>query len=200
RRSWRHRGWRDCGGGSALLDSSRSIPNQESYESRHSANKNRSDKVLLILPGFWHTIYRMAEKHTGQCYCGAVEIEMRGDPLEMGYCHCENCRHYSAAPVSAFTLWKKENVNVTKGEEFLGRFKSSDISERGYCTKCAGHILVEHPTLGLMDVRIGAPRNFPFKPAVHLNYAETILPIKDGLLKLKDFPAEIGGSGEKLPE
>jgi hypothetical protein len=142
----------------------------------------------------------MAEAHTGKCYCGAVEIEMRGDPLEVGYCHCENCRHYSAAPVSAFTLWKRENVSVTKGEEFLGRFKSSDISERGYCTKCGGHILVEHPTLGLMDVRIGALRNFPFKPTVHLNYAETILPMRDGLPKLKDFPAAIGGSGETLPE
>jgi hypothetical protein len=97
-------------------------------------------------------------------------------------------------------VWKKENVSVTKGEEFLGRFKSSDISERGYCTKCGSHLTVEHPTLGLMDVRIGALRNFPFKPKVHLNYAETILPMKDGLPKLKDFPAEIGGSGETLPE
>jgi hypothetical protein len=35
---------------------------------------------------------------------------------------------------------------------------------------------------------------------VHLNYAETILPMKDGVLKLKDFPAEIGGSGETVPE
>lgn len=87
-----------------------------------------------------------------------------------------------------------------QGPEFLGRFKSSDISERGYCTKCGSHITVDHPTLGLMDVRIGALRNFPFKPKVHLNYAETILPIKDGLPKLKDFPAEIGGSGETLPE
>jgi hypothetical protein len=142
----------------------------------------------------------MSETHTGGCYCGAVEIEVSGDPLEMGYCHCENCRRYSAAPVSAFTLWKKENVSVTKGEEFLGRFKSSDISERGYCTKCGGHIIVEHPALGLMDVRIGALRNFPFKPNVHLNYSETVLPMKDGLLKLKDFPAEIGGSNETLPE
>jgi hypothetical protein len=133
----------------------------------------------------------MAKTNTGRCYCGAVEIEVRGDPLEMGYCHCENCRRYSAAPVSAFTLWKKENVNVAKGEEVLGRFKSSDISERGYCTKCGGHIIVEHPTLGLVDVRIGAVPNFPFKPKVHSNYAETILPIKDGLPKLKDFPAAI---------
>jgi hypothetical protein len=95
---------------------------------------------------------------------------------------------------------EKENVTVTKGAEFLGKFKSSEISDRGYCTKCGGHIIVEHPTLGLTDVRIGALPNFPFKPAVHLNYAETVLPIKDGLPKLKDFPAAIGGSGETMPE
>jgi len=142
----------------------------------------------------------MAETHAGGCYCGAVKIEVRGEPLEMGYCHCENCRRYSAAPVSAFTLWKWEDVNLIKGAEFLGKFKSSDISDRRYCTNCGSHIAVDHPTLGLIDVRIGALRNFPFKPNVHLNYAETVLPMRDGLLKLKDFPAEIGGSGETLPE
>ena len=142
----------------------------------------------------------MPETHKGGCYCGAVEIEVRGEPLEMGYCHCENCRRYSAAPLSAFTLWKKENVVLTKGAEFLGRFTSSEISDRRYCTNCGSHISVDHPTLGLIDVRIGALRNFPFEPNVHLNYAETVLPMKDGLLKLKDFPAAIGGSGQTLPE
>ena len=142
----------------------------------------------------------MAATHTGGCYCGAVEIVVCGEPLEMGYCHCQNCRRYSAVPVSAFTLWKWENVNLRKGAEFLGKFKSSDISDRRYCTDCGSHISDDHPTLGLIDVRIGALRNFPFKPAVHLNYAETILPMRDGLPKLKDFPAAIGGSGEILPE
>src|SRR5215467_12625344 len=142
----------------------------------------------------------MTETHGGGCCCGAVEIEVRGEPLEMGYCHCENCRRYSTAPVSAFTLWKRENVTLIKGAEFLGRFKSSDFSDRGYCTNCGSHISVDHPTLGLIDVRIGALRNFPFKPLVHLNYPETILPMRDGLLKLKDFPAEIGGSGKTVPE
>ena len=55
-------------------------------------------------------------------------------------------------------------------------------------------------SLGLMDVRIGALRDFRFKPKVHLNYAETILPMSDGLPKLKDFPAAIGGSDETVPE
>jgi hypothetical protein len=66
--------------------------------------------------------------------------------------------------------------------------------------KCGGHGAVDHPTLGLIDVRIGALRNSPFKPKVHLNYEETVLPIKDGLPKLKDFPVAIGGSGRTLPE
>ncbi len=74
--------------------------------------------------------------------------------------------------VSAFTLWKKEDIVLTKGAEFLGRFKSSDISDRRYCTKCGGHISVDHPTFSLIDVRLEALRNFPFKPTVHLNYAE----------------------------
>jgi hypothetical protein len=42
--------------------------------------------------------------------------------------------------------------------------------------------------------------DFPFQPAVHVNYQETTLHIKDGLPKLKDFPAEMGGSGDTLPE
>ena len=142
----------------------------------------------------------MANTHTGGCYCGPVEVEATGEPLDMGYCHCNECRRYCTAPVSIFTLWKPETVKISKGEQFLGKFHGSELSDRRYCTKCGGHVIVEHPTLGLMDVRIGALRNFPSKPKVHLNYAETILPMRDGLLKLKDFPAEIGGSGETMAE
>lgn len=42
--------------------------------------------------------------------------------------------------------------------------------------------------------------DFPFKPAVHVNYQETHLRMADGLPKLKDVPAEMGGSGLTLPE
>jgi hypothetical protein len=39
-----------------------------------------------------------------------------------------------------------------------------------------------------------------FSPAVHINYAEAVLPMRDGLPKFKDFPAEFGGSGEQLTD
>jgi hypothetical protein len=37
-------------------------------------------------------------------------------------------------------------------------------------------------------------------PQAHVNYAETVLPMRDGLPKLKDLPAKLGGSGEVIPE
>src|SRR5204862_6336843 len=113
---------------------------------------------------------------------------------------CENCKHYTASRMSASTMWKKNIVMLTKDAEFLGRIKSSDISDRRYCTKCGGHIAVDHPTLGLIDVRLSALRNFPFKPTVHLNYAETVLPMRAGLPKLKDLPAARAGARESRPE
>ncbi|WP_449369408.1 GFA family protein [Tropicimonas aquimaris] len=44
----------------------------------------------------------MAEIHKGQCFCGAVEVEVSGDPAGMGYCHCDSCRHWSAGPGQCF--------------------------------------------------------------------------------------------------
>lgn len=141
----------------------------------------------------------MASTHKGSCYCGAVEFETSGDPVDMGYCHCANCRRYSGAPMAGFTLWKADQVKITKGSEFLGKFHSSDISDRRYCTKCGTHVMIDHATLGLADTRTPVP-GVTFKPTVHLNYSEKILAVKDGLPKLADFPKEIGGSGETLPE
>ena len=60
--------------------------------------------------------------------------------------------------------------------------------------------MANHPPLGLMDVFAATLPGLSFQPGVHINYAETVLPMKDGLPKLRDFPAEFGGSGEAVPE
>ena len=139
-------------------------------------------------------------KHTGSCFCGAVEIEVEGEPEAMGYCHCRSCRSWSAGPVNAFTLWKPEAVRVTKGAAQIAAFAKTAMSNRQYCTQCGGHLMTEHPPLGLVDVYAATIPSVKFNPGVHVNYAETVLPMKDGLPKLKDFPAEFGGSGVVVPE
>ena len=57
-----------------------------------------------------------------------------------------------------------------------------------------------HPTIGMMDVYAATIPTLRFSPALHINYADTVLPMRDGLTKLKDFPKEFGGSGESVPE
>jgi hypothetical protein len=142
----------------------------------------------------------MTQTYKGACFCGAVTLEATGAPEAMGYCHCRSCRSWSAGPVNAFTLWKPDAVRVTQGAEEVETFAKTQASERQYCRKCGGHLMTVHPGFGLIDVFSATLPELPFKAAVHVNYAETVLPMKDGLPKLKDFPAELGGSGEMVAE
>jgi hypothetical protein len=138
--------------------------------------------------------------HRGSCFCGAVQIEVSGEPEAMGYCHCGSCRSWSGGPVNAFSLWKPEAVRVTAGRDSLAAYNKTDLSFRQYCSKCGGHLMTNHPPFGLVDVFASTLPTLAFEPGVHVNYAETVLPMRDGLPKLRDFPAEFGGSGEAMAE
>jgi hypothetical protein len=139
-------------------------------------------------------------KHKGSCFCGAVEVTLEGEPSAMGYCHCESCRHWSAGPINAFTLWKPEVVKITKGADNLATYNKTEKSYRRWCKTCGGHVLTDHPGLGLTDVYAAVIEGLKFEPHLHVHYAETVVPLRDGLPKQKDLPAELGGSGVLLAE
>jgi hypothetical protein len=142
----------------------------------------------------------MTDHHQGACFCGAVTIAVEGAPEAMGYCHCASCRSWSAGPVNAFSLWKPGAVRVTGGAEHLASYAKTPMTTRQFCRLCGGHVMSDHPTLGLVDVYAATIPGLAFAPALHVNYAQTVLPMRDGLPKLKDFPAPFGGTGETMPE
>jgi hypothetical protein len=139
-------------------------------------------------------------KYTGSCFCGAIEVEATGAPFAMGYCHCKDCRAWSAGPVNAFTLWNPDAVRITKGEEHLGSYTKTGDSHRKFCKLCGGNVISDHPGANFTDVYAAILPDLAFEPSLHVNYESKVLRIPDGLPKLKDFPAEMGGSGETLPE
>lgn len=142
----------------------------------------------------------MADTYRGSCFCGAVQVEVKGSPMAMGYCHCDSCRHWGAAPVTAFSLWSPESVTVIEGEDRLLTFAKSKHSQRESCTICGGHVMSKNLTLGFTDVYPAILPDLAFEPAVHVFYEHKVLSVHDGLPKMKDVPAEMGGSGETLPE
>ena len=148
-----------------------------------------------------------SSSYQGKCFCGAVEFSLSGEPEAMAYCHCSSCRQWSAGPVNAFTLWKPENFKITQGADKIGAFdkiaatgQKAGTSNRKWCKTCGSHVFIDHPTMGVVDVPAVVIDDFTFSPGFHVHYQETVHPMKDGLPKFKDLPAEAGGSGEELAE
>ncbi len=140
------------------------------------------------------------KRYPGSCFCGAVQLTVSGEPVGMGYCHCESCRAWSAGPVNAFTLWHPDAVEVTQGAESIGTYQKTGNSLRSWCRNCGGHLFTEHPNMALTDVFAAIIPEFPFQAGIHVHYQETVLPIRDGVQKMKDVPSEMSGSGISLPE
>lgn len=138
--------------------------------------------------------------YTGGCFCGAVRFSVTGEPVAMGYCHCDSCRHWSASPVNAFALWKTDGLKITQGADKIGTYHKTEQSYRKWCTVCGGHLFNQHPSLGLTDVFAALTPAHKYTPALHVHYQETVMHIHDGLPKMKDVPKEFGGSGEALAE
>ena len=70
--------------------------------------------------------------HKGQCFCGAVQFTVTGEPAAMGYCHCESCRHWSAGPINAFSLWQPDALKVTQGAEHIGTYHKTEEIGRAH--------------------------------------------------------------------
>ncbi len=140
------------------------------------------------------------KSYKGSCFCGTVQLTVSGEPAAMGYCHCDSCRSWAAAPINAFSLWKSDTVQVTQGADRIAGYSKTPNSLRKWCSACGGHVFTEHPGWGLTDVYAGVIPEFPFQAGVHVNYREATLRVHDGLPKLKDLPKEMGGSGDSVPE
>jgi len=138
--------------------------------------------------------------YEGSCFCGAVQFNVSGTPVATGYCHCDSCRKWSAGPINAFSLWKPDALRLTQGADNVGTYNKTDRSYRKWCKTCGGHLFTDHPGFGLVDVYAVMIPGLKFEPHLHVFYEETVLPIKDGLPKMKDIPSEMGGSGITLPE
>ena len=142
----------------------------------------------------------MSESYTGHCFCGAVSIELTGEPNVMGYCHCTDCATWAGAPINAFSLWAPESVKVTAGAEKLASFAKTEASHRKFCSDCGGHVMSEHPALGMVDVYLNVVPDKAHEPTLHIFYAEKTVSVADGLPKYADMPTEFGGSGNTLPD
>ena len=70
---------------------------------------------------------------TGGCLCGATRYAIAADARYTSYCHCEDCRKASGAPVVAWTFFPADTLTWTKGKPKLLHFAGR---ERTFCPDC----------------------------------------------------------------
>ncbi|MBS3651247.1 GFA family protein [Pseudaminobacter sp. 19-2017] len=120
--------------------------------------------------------------HTGGCRCGAVRFEANAEPHHVSYCHCDDCRRATGAPVSAFVGFTTDAVTL-RGEA-LRRFENGPAT-RSFCGVCGSPITYTDQRLanriyfmlGAMD----APAQY--QPTLHAYVSEQLpfVQMPDGL-------------------
>ncbi|MEL6765720.1 MAG: GFA family protein [Pseudomonadota bacterium] len=54
---------------------------------------------------------------TGRCYCGATTLSADASPFIVSYCHCEDCRRWTGAPLPAFVALPMGALKLTPEPE-----------------------------------------------------------------------------------
>lgn len=124
--------------------------------------------------------------HRGGCRCGAIRFEARSAPTHISYCHCDDCRKASGAPVSAFVCFPAEAVTFSGST--ASTYGTAPIT-RSFCGTCGSPVAYEDARLdGRIYMMLGAmdaPENYP--PRVH-GYVREELPffhVDDGLARME---------------
>jgi hypothetical protein len=76
---------------------------------------------------------------TGQCLCGDIKFEIRGEVDHTSACHCGQCRQWAGHYWPSATVNQNDLV-LTKGEQSIAWYESSDIAERGFCIICGSSL------------------------------------------------------------
>ncbi|CAA9563055.1 hypothetical protein AVDCRST_MAG81-811 [uncultured Synechococcales cyanobacterium] len=50
------------------------------------------------------------------CLCGAVKVQLMGEPITQFYCHCDDCQAMSGGAYIGISIYPLDAVAVTQGE------------------------------------------------------------------------------------
>lgn len=105
----------------------------------------------------------MTNTHRGHCRCGSVLMTANSDPVFSVYCHCDDCRRATGAPVLAAVAFLKSSIEWQKKDTL--KHHTNGTAHRLFCSECGSPVAQEHESAadrtffntGFMD----EPENYP---------------------------------------
>lgn len=125
----------------------------------------------------------------GQCLCGAIRFEARGDPLWVAHCQCQSCRRSTGAPVTTFVGYPHTRFQYVCGKRRT--YESSPGVRRSFCPDCGTPLCYEADwcpgEIHLYISTLDAPERFPPQLQVHRGDRIPWLELDDDLPRHQGF-------------
>ena len=86
----------------------------------------------------------MSETLRGRCFCGAVRFAAAGQPFQVSWCHCRDCRRQSGAPAVVWAGFRSDEVTFEGAPK---RRQSSPHITRSFCAECGTPMTYEDDRL-----------------------------------------------------
>jgi hypothetical protein len=130
-----------------------------------------------------------------QCPCGAVTLSLKGEPAGQSYYHCDDCQRAHSAAYVPRAIYPHEAVSVVRGET---RSWTNRTRRMTICAACGSHLYGDAQGMPFRGVNAGLFPPGVFQPQMHLQCQHAVAPVVDVLPHYQDWPAEYGGSGERI--
>jgi hypothetical protein len=104
----------------------------------------------------------MSDTYAGGCQCGAIRYRFTAKPDGAHICHCRMCQKAVGNFFAPFVGASRHHFEVTRGT--INLFRSSDRTERGFCSKCGTPLTFAYVDSNRISVTIGSldhPELFP---------------------------------------
>lgn len=94
----------------------------------------------------------MSDVHTGECRCGAIRFQVKGEPLITMACHCTGCQRMTASAFSLSSLYASNSFGVVAGEPVPGGLRGA--TRHFFCPGCMSWLFTRPEGMdGLVNVR-----------------------------------------------
>lgn len=133
---------------------------------------------------------------TGQCYCGTVKYQVKGDLDYIVHCHCRNCRRVTGAAFYSAAFIREESFAITEGKDNIREYtpEGSGPFARCFCGTCGGRLFVRLPMPGLVNIAVTTLDEEPSQDTgIHINVASKAPwdMVAESLPQHADFPPDM---------
>jgi hypothetical protein len=102
---------------------------------------------------------------TASCYCGQLSIEVQGEPLGVGVCHCLACQQRTGSVFAALAGYRAPYKVIGHATEFVRTGDHGSQFRFRFCPVCGSNVFhTEEGVEGRVSVAVGAFADPTFPP------------------------------------